>query len=179
MTPETERLLLRPWRPEDAPVLFRLARDPEVGPAAGWPPHTSVEHSLQIIREVLCAEGTFAIVLKATGQPIGSIGIMLGANLPTAPDEAELGFWLGRDYWGQGLIPEAAEKCLEHCFKTLHLRRVLCGYYRGNEKSRRAQEKCGFHHIATRPNIPCPLLGDTRTEEVQAITREEWEERRS
>ena len=53
MTLETERLLLRPWCEADAEALYRLACDPEVGPSAGWMPHTSVEHSGEIIRTML------------------------------------------------------------------------------------------------------------------------------
>ena len=59
---ETERLLLRPWQESDAEALYRWARGPEVGPAAGWSPHTSVENSREIIRTVLSEEGTFAVV---------------------------------------------------------------------------------------------------------------------
>ena len=50
---ETNRLTLRPWTEADAPALFRWARDPEVGPRAGWDPHASIEESARIIREVL------------------------------------------------------------------------------------------------------------------------------
>lgn len=50
---ETQRLLLRPWAESDAEELYRYARDEKVGPVAGWPPHTSVENSLEIIRDVL------------------------------------------------------------------------------------------------------------------------------
>lgn len=69
---ETERLLLRPWQESDAEALYRWASDPEVGPAAGWSPHTSVEDSREIIRTVLSEEGTFAVLLKGgDGSPIG------------------------------------------------------------------------------------------------------------
>ena len=54
---KTERLLLRRWTPEDAQTLYQLASDPEIGPAAGWPVHTSVENSLSIIRDVLDRSG--------------------------------------------------------------------------------------------------------------------------
>ena len=57
----TERLLLRPWRESDAESLYEYARDPEVGPIAGWPVHTSVENSREIIRDVLSAEETYAV----------------------------------------------------------------------------------------------------------------------
>lgn len=73
---ETERLLLRPWQESDAEALYRWASDPEVGPAAGWSPHTSVEDSRNIIRTVLAEEGTFAVVPKGgNGDPIGAIGV--------------------------------------------------------------------------------------------------------
>ena len=72
---ETERLLLRPWQESDAEALYRWASDPEVGPAAGWSPHTSVEDSREIIRTVLSEEGTFAVVPKDGNRgPIGAIG---------------------------------------------------------------------------------------------------------
>ena len=61
---ETSRLILRPWCDSDAQALYRWARDPEVGPSAGWAPHTSVENSREIIRTVLSEEGTFAVLLK-------------------------------------------------------------------------------------------------------------------
>lgn len=174
MTLETERLLLRPWREEDAEELYKYARDPKVGPAAGWPVHTSVADSREIIRNVLSAEGTFAVVLKETGLPVGSIGIMRNANIPTGDGEAELGFWIGKPYWGRGLIPEAARECLRFCFGELKCERIWCGYYDGNEKSRRAQEKCGFVYHRTEKDKPCPLMGDVRTEHIMLLTREAW-----
>ncbi len=59
---ETERLILRPWTVDDAEELYKYASDPDVGPAAGWPPHTSVENSRDIIRMTppcyaICLEG--------------------------------------------------------------------------------------------------------------------------
>ena len=74
---ETCRLYLRPWRDEDAPALYRYASDPRVGPIAGWPVHTGVENSREIIRGVLSEPETYAVVLKQSGEPVGSAGIML------------------------------------------------------------------------------------------------------
>ena len=71
---ETNRLILRPWREDDAENLYIYASDPEVGPPAGWPPHTSVENSLEIIRTVLSAPETYAVCLKESDKTIGSIG---------------------------------------------------------------------------------------------------------
>ncbi|MDD6483660.1 MAG: GNAT family N-acetyltransferase [Clostridiales bacterium] len=174
MTFETKRLILRPWREEDAEELYKYACDPDIGPIAGWPAHTSVENSREIIRNVLSAENTFAVVLKETGLPIGCIGIMKNANIPTNSNEAELGYWLGKPYWGQGLIPEAAKECLRRCFEDMGLERVWCGHYDGNEKSRRVQEKCGFKYHHTEYDKPCPLTNDVRTEHISVITKNEW-----
>ena len=67
MTFTTERLILRPWKEADAKSLYEYARDPRVGPIAGWPVHTSVENSLEIIRTVFSAPEIYAVVLKETG----------------------------------------------------------------------------------------------------------------
>ena len=73
---ETKRLILRPWRESDAEALFKYASDPDVGPRAGWPPHKSVEESLEIIRNVFSVEGMWAVELKGTSEVIGSIGYL-------------------------------------------------------------------------------------------------------
>lgn len=70
MTLETTRLVLRPWDESDAEELYRYAKDPEVGPIAGWPVHTSVQNSREIIRDVLSAPETYAVVLKETSLPV-------------------------------------------------------------------------------------------------------------
>ena len=72
---ETDRIILRPWRESDAEILFKWASDPDVGPRAGWPPHKSVEESLEIIHTVFNdATNTWAIELKETGEAIGAMG---------------------------------------------------------------------------------------------------------
>ena len=174
---ETERLVLRPWLESDAEDCYQYAKDPRVGPAAGWPAHTSAENSRQIIKDVLAVPETYAIVLKETGRPVGSIGLHRN-DLARGDDELELGYWLGVPYWGRGIVPEAAREVLRHAFEDLKLSRVWCGYYDGNEKSRRVQEKLGFQHQWTTENIPVPQLGQTRTGHVNLMTREMWEKTR-
>ena len=124
---ETDRLILRPWREDDAEELFKYASDPEVGPPAGWQPHTSVENSREIIRKILSAPETYAVCLKENGKPIGSIGFHR-ADLAELDDEYELGYWIGKPFWGQGLIPEAARELLRRAFQDLEMRAVWCGY---------------------------------------------------
>ncbi|HIS09996.1 MAG TPA: GNAT family N-acetyltransferase [Candidatus Avibacteroides excrementipullorum] len=172
----TKRLILRAWQESDAESLYKYAKDPAIGPIAGWPPHTSVEESLNVIRTVFAAPETYAVVLKETGEPVGSIGIMFGDGLHSAemqPGEAEIGYWIGVPYWGQGLIPEAMRYLLKRCFEDLGMTAVWCGYYDGNTKSRRVMEKCGFRFHHTEEGKTSPL-GDVRTEHFMRMTKEEW-----
>lgn len=173
---ETARLILRPWREEDASSLYKYAQDPDIGPRAGWPPHTSVEISKEVIRTIFSAPETYAIILKETGEPIGCIGIRFNENVHSQKKEgndAEIGYWIGKPYWGKGLIPEAVNYLLHRCFTTLNISTVWCGYYEGNNQSRRVMEKCGFIYHHTEPNKLSPL-GDIRTEHFTRITIDEW-----
>ena len=173
---ETERLILRPWTEGDAESLFTYAKDPAVGPIAGWPVHTSVDNSREIIRGVLSADETYAVCLKEDDRAIGSVGLIPPAQSHTkaADDEIEIGYWIGVPFWGKGLIPEAVRKLQEHVFLDLGCSAMWCGYYDGNEKSKKCQEKCGFTYHHTEENKPCILMGDVRTEHFTRITKDEW-----
>ena len=171
---DTKRLILRQWKESDAGSLYEYARDPRVGPIAGWRVHTSVEYSGEVIRTVLSADETYAIVLKESGFPIGSIGLHRN-DLATGADEMELGYWIGVPFWGQGFVCEAAKEILRHAFEDLKLKRVWCGYYDGNERSKRVQEKLGFVFQWTNPALLVPQMEETRVGHVNLLTKEEWE----
>ena len=177
MTFETERLILRPWRKDDAESLYKYASDPEVGPKAGWPPHTSVEDSRQIIRQVLSVPETYAVCLRESGEAVGSVGLKMGdaTDMTDRADECELGYWIGRPFWGQGLIPEASRELLRHAFEDLNMQAVWCGYYDGNTKSRRVQDKLGFVYHHTTEGLEVRLMNEIRTGHVMLMTKETWE----
>lgn len=173
---ETDRLILRPWRDTDAEAMYRYASDRDIGPIAGWPQHTSVENSLEVIRTVFAAPETYAVVLKDTDEPVGSCGIMFSVGLNAAymrQGEAEIGYWIGKPYWGRGMIPEAVMALLSRCFNDLHLDAVWCVFYEGNTKSKRVCEKCGFKFHHTDKGV-VPPLGDKRTEHFYLMTQSEF-----
>ena len=176
---QTKRLILRPWQESDAESLYEYAKDPEVGPPAGWPAHTSVENSREIIKNVLSVPETYAVCLK-DGTAIGSVGLKLKGHtdMTDREDECELGYWIGKPFWGQGLIPEACREVLRYAFEELGMRAVWCGYYEGNEKSHRVQEKLGFVYCYTTHDLDIPLLGEKRTGHTSLLTRQQWEQRR-
>ncbi len=172
---ETRRLVLRPWRETDAESLYEYARNPNIGPIAGWPVHTSIENSREIIRDVLSAPGIYAVTVKPTDEAVGSIGLMVGpaSNLLLPASEAEIGYWIGEPFWGRGYTPEATRELMRHAFEDLGMTTLWCGWFDGNDKSRRVGEKCGFRHVRTEQKY-WPLIGQTVTQHISRLTRDEW-----
>lgn len=146
---ETERLILRPWREEDAADLYKYARDPRVGPSAGWAVHKDEADSLNILRTVLMVENTWAVTIKGSDEPVGSIGYF-----PCCEEQAggapEIGYWIGVPFWGNGYIPEAVRALIARCFDE-GAPAVWCAHFEGNDKSRRVIEKCGFIYQFSAP----------------------------
>lgn len=175
----TERLLLRPWKETDAESLYEYAKDPDVGPSAGWPMHKSVEESSEIIKSVFQEEECYAVCEKETDRAIGAIALKLNGStdMTERDDECELGYWLGKPFWGRGYIPEAAEELLRHGFEDLGMTTIWCGYYDGNAKSKRVQEKLGFLYHHTCDEVPVPLLNEVRVGHTNYMTRDQWKMR--
>lgn len=144
---ESERISLRPWQDSDAATLFKYASDPDVGPRAGWPPHQSVEESLEVIRTVFNKDtNTWAIVLKDTGEVIGAMGYGASCDckLPTRDGEPIVGYWVAKPYWNRGYCTEALRLMLTHIRQTTDIQSLLCGHFTDNPASGRVMEKCGF-----------------------------------
>ena len=173
---KTERLILRPFKESDAENLYKYAKDLDVGPIAGWPVHKSVEDSKRVIKEILSKPETYAICLKKDNKVIGAIDLKLKGNtdMTDKEDECELGYWVGKEFWGQGIAPEAGREIIRHGFEDLLMNAIWCGYYDGNIKSKRVQEKLGFKYVRTTKNLNVPLLSEKRTAHSSVLTKEDW-----
>ena len=171
---ETERLVLRTWEDADAAALFALASDPEIGPRAGWPPHASEAESLETIRNVLRGPESYAVVLRVAdgetpgGTLVGAIALKDG-RFVTSSTEYEVGYWIGRPYWGRGYAPGAMAALIEHARRDLGTTAIWAGHYAGNTQSRRVMEKCGLTYVRTDHAIDVPLLGQVRDEDVMRL----------
>ena len=174
---ETERLILRRWKESDAESLYEYAGDPDVGPIAGWPAHQSIEESRDVIRNVLSGKEAYAVCLKTDGKAIGTVELKLNGHtdMTERDDECELGYWLGKPFWGQGFMPEAVKEMLRHAFENIGMTKVWVGYYEGNTKSKRVQEKVGFRYQWKSENVDVPLMHETRTGHVSSITKDQWQ----
>lgn len=178
---KTERLTLRPWRESDAEALYEYARDERVGPIAGWPPHTSVEQSREVIKNMFMNDGIFAITLKGDDKAIGLAGLTVGkeSNFEIGDNEGEVSYWIGVPFWGNGYVPEAIEELIRYGFEELGLKSIWAGHADGNEQSKRVQEKCGLGYLYTEHDVEFDLIDTVRTEHIRRITKRQWTKRRT
>ena len=146
-TLETERLLLRPLMPDDAPAVARLAGRREIADTTISIPHPySEEQARYWIAESagLFAQGksvVFGVQLKRGGNLAGGIGLR---DIDTEHSLAELGFWVAVEYWGQGYATEAARAVIGFAFEQLGLNRVYAHHMVRNPASGRALAKLGM-----------------------------------
>ena len=151
-TIETERLILRRFRVEDAEDMYRnWASDPEVTAFLTWQPHESVECT----RELLTAwekeyedGGCFqwALELKEIGQAIGSISVV---KLNEKVNGAEIGYCMSRAYWGREIMPEALRAVLNFLFDEVGVDRAEARHDLRNPKSGRVMSKAGMIYEGT------------------------------
>ena len=149
---ETDRLILRPFVREDAEAMYRnWASDPEVTKFLSWPAYRSVDtaHEILGIWTKQYADKTFyqwAIELKEISQPIGSISVV---NHEERVDMAEIGFCIGKHWWGQGIMTEALMAVMEYLFDEVGVQRIEAGHDPNNPASGAVQRKCGLKYEGT------------------------------
>jgi RimJ/RimL family protein N-acetyltransferase len=140
-------VLLRPLRKSDGDALYRHIRDPKI---ARWtlalPKPYRRKHMDEYLR--LVAKNTkagrwhiFAIRRLDSDEPIGSVGVhCFAAGMPGA----EIGYWLARPHWGQGIMTQAVRLVIGYAFDQLRLHRLSVNHLEPNDASRRVIEKCWF-----------------------------------
>lgn len=142
----TERLLLRQFTQSDAPSVQKLAGDEAIAATALNIPHPFEDGMAE---EWIATHqpdweagkaANFAIVLRQKPILVGAVGL----SLNSANEEAELGYWIGKPYWGQGYASEAASAAIEFGFETLKLDRIYATCLRRNIASAKVLQKLGM-----------------------------------
>lgn len=172
---EGERVAIRPLAMSDAEPMFGYASDPAVTHFLPWHPATLIDTVRAFLLQQLARRRRgesvgFAIELRDSGRMIGSTDLM-GLKVGDR-DSAELGYILAREYWGQGLMTEAARLTLQYGFSSLGLRRVDAFADTDNIGSRRVLEKLGMRAVGTENRM---VKNEERVYVRYAITRLEWE----
>lgn len=173
---ETERLRLRPLKLEDAERVQEYASDARVALTTSRIPHPYPELAA---KEWLANCGkqddfTFAITLREADDLIG----VIGAHPKTHGPMAEIGFWVGVPFWGQGYCTEAAREVVRFCFEDLGLKRVYASHFAGNEASGRVQQKIGMRKEGVQ-RWGLARFGEVKDRVMYGIIRPEWEEMRA
>lgn len=147
-TLETARLRLRPFRPEDAPWLVRELSD---GAVAGgtlnvphpYPPERATEFIAEQPGRLAAGKGiAWAIERRDDGAPLGAVGL----NLTRAHRRGELGYWIAKSAWGQGIATEASRAVIAVGFDALGLHRVDAHHYVENPASGAVMRKLGMRY---------------------------------
>ena len=143
-TVETERLRLRPFAAGDLEKFHAICSDAQIAGDGGWKRHGSEEESREIMRRYfLNHKAVWAIELKTGGGLIGAIGFNNDQRRDN-PGARNLGYWLGRQYWGNGYMTEAVKAVTGYAYAKLGVGVVTAACFTGNHRSRRVLEKCGF-----------------------------------
>ena len=158
---DTPRLRLRPWNDMDAPELYELARDPRIGMLCGWKPYEHIDDAHEGLSTVLAAPDSYAVTLASTGEIVGSIALRIDADSPEA-SVADIGYWIGSPYWGNGYATEAGHAIIERA-RELGVSTIILKYFDGNEASRRVSEKLGFTWRSREEDVEHPLIGQRLT----------------
>lgn len=141
----TERLVLRGYTAEDAPALQALASDRRIAATTlniphPYPPDGALQFILNDHERRARGEGFgFAITRRDDGALLGGIGLRLQRSL-----QAEMGYWVGVPYWGQGYTSEAARRLIAFGFDELGLNRIYASYFGNNPASARVMQKAGM-----------------------------------
>ena len=172
---KTERLILRPWRQEDLDDFYEYAKVDGVGQMAGWLPHESKETTQMVLDSFISGKKTFALELD--GKVIGSLGIENYKEeefpeLDALPGRS-IGYVLSKDYWGQGLMPEAVKAVQKYLFEDTGFDFLVVSHYVWNGQSRRVIQKSGFKYLKT---IQLHTRYDTTEDAlVYILKKEDWE----
>ena len=172
---ETERLILRRMKVEDAGDMYEYACQPEVTKYLTWSPHTSRDYTRDYLTYVQkqYEEGEYydwALIYKEEMKMIGTCGF---TSFDDENNAGEIGYVLNPDYWGKGLAAEAVREVLKFGFQRLNLHRIEAKHIEGNNQSRRVMEKCGMSYEGTHRSSMY-IKGEYRTICICAILREEF-----
>lgn len=145
---ETPRLVLRPFVAADAPVLVRELSDAAVARETlniphPYPPERAQEFLDGIPKRFAAGRSiVWAITLREGGALVGAVGL----ELVRAHHRAELGYWIAKSRWGQGIATEAARAAVQHGFTALGLHRIEAHHYPENPASGAVMRKLGMQH---------------------------------
>lgn len=176
ITLTTPRLTLRPLTAADIPALFAIFSHPEVMRYWSSPPYTEIAQARTMLLN--CQEGYATGEFLQLGIAQRDDAVLMGTctlfALHAASRRAEIGYALGRPYWGAGYMHEALTALIDHAFNTLNLHRLEADIDPRNTASARTLERLGFQkegHLRERW-IVSDEISDSW---IYGLLRREWQ----
>lgn len=145
---DTTRLRLQRLSMQDHVQMYEMAKDPDVARMCGWKPHASLEETKQILSNFLINDHTWGIYQKTDNTLYGLISLDADQHRPRNGYRM-LGYWIGKPYWGKGIVVEAAKEVLRYAFEDLHCTIISVYHFPFNTQSKRVIEKLGFQYEGT------------------------------
>jgi len=141
---KTHRCLIRRFRAADLEALVKNANDPLVAARLRDRfPHPYTEDAARdFLSRVADSEHCESFAVEFDGQVIGGVGVHPGVDVARA--SAEIGYWLGRDYWGRGFATEVVRDLADYLLGNALFCRLDAHTFEGNSASQRVLKKCGF-----------------------------------
>jgi len=174
---KTQRLMLRPFTLADAPIVQKLAGDREIADSTLNIPHPYLDgaaeewigmHAEQLEKGRVV---TYAIVLRKPDQLIGAMSLTLTQRF----DRAEMGYWIGKDFWNRGYCTEAASAIMKFGFDNLKLNRIFAEHLTRNPASGAVMENIGMSFEGCL-RLHVKKLGRYEDLNVYSILKEEFDQ---
>ncbi len=148
---ETERLIIRNFKPTDLEDFHEYCKVPGVGELAGWSFHKSMEESQEILAKFIELPNQYALVYKENNKVIGSISLEKRERSSKVFDQMypELGYVLAKQYWGQRLVYEAVEKLIDYAFNVEKINAIVVCHFSDNTQSKSVILRSGFKYVAS------------------------------
>jgi RimJ/RimL family protein N-acetyltransferase len=161
---------LREWRSGDEPSLVRHANNRKIwiNLRDAFPQPYTMEDAVHWVSRAGNDEPLTNFAIVVDGEAAGGIGIVLQSDVFRR--SAEIGYWLGEDYWGRGIVTQAVREVTEYAFSKFDLCRIYAGVFEWNPASMRVLEKCGYQ-LEARMKKAITKDGKTIDDFIFAITR--------
>lgn len=170
---KTDRLLLRSLKSSDLDDFYIYAKNPHVGPVAGWKPHENRAESALILQKFIKEQEILAIVEKQSDKVIGTIALQLDDKRNHLYSR-RLGYALAQETWGKGYATEAVKAIIDFGFNVLNLAMISIYHFPSNTRSKRVIEKSGFTYEGTLRKSTEVWTGQLLDNVCYSITKEEY-----
>lgn len=171
---ETQRLILRHIVEADAEDIYEYCKNPEVGPRAGWAPHTSIENTRELMAQVFIGQPHVFGIIDSDNRMVGSIGFLPDPHRPET-NSLMLGYALAQECWGKGYMTEAARAVVTYGFDTVGASLLTSNTYDFNVASQKVLEHCGFEPEGMLHAGETRYDGETFDLKMYYLTRERFE----